>query len=234
LHRLLDELSWEGNAKKYRGGGHRLENVLTTEVFGMLDLLPRPWFLARVIRAAHGADEAREAAAADADVAAVEVLHGDLQPTWLSGNPTGWRIQPDILLDAPSSLTYVEAKAARGGRFSAVQVSRCLQTTLHGAGDRSPLLLLVLGSPPPLPVVGHGRLGLSEALECGLDAVPPVDAERLRLAADVTIAWITWQQIASAVEGGLSELPALNPMVRAGIDRTAQRLRTAIQAAVQA
>lgn len=29
IGRLLDEISWEGNAKKYRGGGRGKENVLT-------------------------------------------------------------------------------------------------------------------------------------------------------------------------------------------------------------
>ena len=42
---LLDELSWEGNAWKYREGGLGLENVLTAEVFQALDFLPREAFL---------------------------------------------------------------------------------------------------------------------------------------------------------------------------------------------
>ena len=36
IGRLLDEISWEGNARKYRGGGLGRENVLTVEVFSAL------------------------------------------------------------------------------------------------------------------------------------------------------------------------------------------------------
>ena len=52
IDRLLDELSWEGNARKYRGGGRGLENVLTAEVFQALDFLPRDAFLGAVLRGA--------------------------------------------------------------------------------------------------------------------------------------------------------------------------------------
>jgi len=43
---LLDEITWEGNARVYRGGGSGRENVLTTEVFWGRGLLPRRQFLA--------------------------------------------------------------------------------------------------------------------------------------------------------------------------------------------
>ena len=49
VRRLLDELSWEGNARRYRDGGLGLENVVTTEVFQALDFLPRQAFLGRVL-----------------------------------------------------------------------------------------------------------------------------------------------------------------------------------------
>ena len=37
MGRLLEEISWEGNARKYRHGGRGLENVLTAEFFLALD-----------------------------------------------------------------------------------------------------------------------------------------------------------------------------------------------------
>ena len=57
--RLLEEISWEGNARPYRHGGRGRENVLTTEVFALLDWLPRQAFLGAVLAAAHGADQIR-------------------------------------------------------------------------------------------------------------------------------------------------------------------------------
>lgn len=80
IGRLLDEISWEGNARKYRDGGIGKENVSTTEVFSALGFLPRTAFLGAVIAAAVGADAARAALIADIEVAAVEVLSGDLRP----------------------------------------------------------------------------------------------------------------------------------------------------------
>lgn len=57
IGRLLQEISWEGaNVKGYHRGGVGRENVLTAEVLWALDLLPRQLFLARVMKAAHGAD----------------------------------------------------------------------------------------------------------------------------------------------------------------------------------
>ena len=53
MGRLLEELSWEGNARKYRGGGRGLENVLVTEVFSLLDQLPRSTFLGAVLTSRH-------------------------------------------------------------------------------------------------------------------------------------------------------------------------------------
>jgi len=90
VRRLLDELSWESNARKYRGGGLGLENVLTTEVFQALDFLPRGAFLGAVLRAATGADAARGQAAAEVEQAVVDLVPDDLVEPDLS-----LRVQPD-------------------------------------------------------------------------------------------------------------------------------------------
>ena len=59
LTNLLDELSFEGNAKTYHGGGRGRENVLTVEVFDALTLLPRNALLGAVMPASVGADLGR-------------------------------------------------------------------------------------------------------------------------------------------------------------------------------
>jgi len=56
IGRLLEEISWEGNARKYRQGGKGFENVLTAEVFQALDFLPRSSFLGRIIATLEGGD----------------------------------------------------------------------------------------------------------------------------------------------------------------------------------
>lgn len=64
--KLLEEISWE-KARDYRAGGQGRENVLTAEVLVGLDFLPRTHFLGEVIRAAHGAEKARNQLAAEAE-----------------------------------------------------------------------------------------------------------------------------------------------------------------------
>ncbi len=197
---LLDEISWEGNARAYRGGGRGRENVLTTEVFWGLDLLPRRHFLAPVLRTAVGADSARGRVAEQVEQLSIEVLPGGLAPRWASGESTGWTVQPDVLMKADNCLVYVEAKRITGGTFQARQIARSLQATLDAANGRPAVLLLVLGSAPPIPVTRHGRLSIQEALEMGLADFPDEDAERLRQARDATVAWTTWDQIACVVQ----------------------------------
>ena len=74
--KLLEEISWE-KARDYRAGGQGRENVLTAEVLVGLDFLPRTQFLGAVIRAAHGADTARNQLAAEAEDLQMNFLPGD-------------------------------------------------------------------------------------------------------------------------------------------------------------
>ena len=77
--RLLDEISWEGNAKKYRGGGRGKENRPNSEVFYPLSFLPRAAFLGEVVARAHWADAARSRVIAEIEDALTSLLPGDVQ-----------------------------------------------------------------------------------------------------------------------------------------------------------
>jgi hypothetical protein len=164
--RLLEELSWEGNARKYREGGRGLENVLITEVFAALDLLPRDAFLGSVLRRAHGGDQARIVAAAGVEEARVDVLPGgpDLYP----GGPN---IQPDAILEMPEAMVLVEAKRIRAGAFQPEQLAREYLCLLRDFSRPTRLLLLILPVPPPIVVRGHGRLSINNAILSRLPAV---------------------------------------------------------------
>ena len=148
IGRLLWEISWEGNAKRYHEGGRGRENVLTTEVFAALDYLPRTAFLGEVLRAAHGADHARRSVAATIELAELRVLPGDVRGASANGEPTTWTVQPDVRLDTPTTLCLIEAKRIRSSSFQKHQIARTLHALLGEAGDRTPLLLLVLGEAP--------------------------------------------------------------------------------------
>ena len=50
IGRILSEVSWSGKSVKgYREGGAGYENVLTAEVFQILDFLPRSEFLYKIL-----------------------------------------------------------------------------------------------------------------------------------------------------------------------------------------
>ncbi|VXB43910.1 hypothetical protein [Nocardioides sp. AX2bis] len=225
VRRLLDELSWEGNARKYRGGGLGLENVLTTEVFQALDFLPRDAFLGAVLRAAAGADAVRDHAAAQVERAVVDVLPGDLIEPDLS-----LRVQPDVVISSPSTYVFVEAKRIRSPLFSVEQVARELLVTAHHSAGRQSLLLLVLGTPPPLRVKGHGAAPVDEALQLGVDSISArLGRELPVLDAASSVAYVTWSEIAAQAERAGAAYRATDD----GAGQTVQRLVASLTQAVR-
>lgn len=102
------------------------------------------------------------------------------------------------------------------------------------AGDRSPLMLLLLGSPPPVAVAGRGRLSLQAAVAVSLAdvlAVTPEDDLGLDALMDrlpETMAGITWAEIAD-VTRRQAELFRAAPNGLAG---TVRRLASAVTDAI--
>ena len=195
IRRLLDEISWEGNAVKYRDGGLGRENVLTAEVLQALDFLPRDAFLGQVLRNAHGADAAREQVASDVENQVVDVLVGDLELPELQV-----RAQPDALLTSDRSYVFVEAKRIKTSAFQEEQLARELLLTAQHAAGRQPLLLLVLGAPPPVRVRGQGVLGIADAVSLGATKIGERLGTTVAMPDPVTmVAWTTWAEVADAV-----------------------------------
>ncbi|WP_142057805.1 hypothetical protein [Pseudarthrobacter sp. B4EP4b] len=120
--KLLEEISWE-KARDYRTGGQGRENVLTAEVLVGLDFLPRTYFLAAVIRAAHGADDARARLAAEAEQLQMNFLPGDFSFGSGAGR-AALVVQPDAIFETPSTYTLVEAKRIKYGSFQPEQLAR--------------------------------------------------------------------------------------------------------------
>jgi len=158
IGRLLTELSWSGRSiRQYRHGGAGFENVLTAEVLQALDFLPRAAFLGGVLEQAHGADEARKTLAEEIEQAEVTVLPGDtaLNPAG-HGKRAKVVVQPDATITSPSVYALVEAKRIRRSSFQPEQPARefVAATVEAQASGRRPLLLLILGTPPPVTVSG--------------------------------------------------------------------------------
>jgi hypothetical protein len=99
------------------------------------------------------------------------------------------------VISSPCAYVFVEAKRIGTSLFSVEQVAREMLVTAHHGAGRQPLLLLVLGSPPPLRVKGHGAVPVADALRIGMESV----SERLErdvgvLDAASSVAYVTWSE----------------------------------------
>lgn len=226
--RLLEEISWQ-KAVKYRQGGRGIEDVLTAEVFMPLDYLPRDAFFGEVFRRAHGADRARALVAAE-----IEDGRFTLLPEEVLLGPNAIKVQPDGYLETTSTLVLIEAKRIRRSAFQTKQLARELLALHQQSADRTPLMLLVLGAPPPVQVKSLGRIDPAQAIALTIDeameeaGVVQLGASELLNGLDDTLAWITWSEIRDLVE----EQAAGPTDLSHGLDGTIRRLANAITAAV--
>jgi hypothetical protein len=207
LGRLLEELSWEGSTiKKYRDGGRGYENVLTTEVFQSLDFLPRNQFLGEVIKSALGADKAREILVTEIEQANLCILPGNhyLIPSGKS-HQTKLSVQPDGLIETNHIYGLIEAKRIRSSSFQKEQLAREFVLALRESGNRTPLLILVLGKEPPVSVQSHGRKTIKDAIELYIESVlkrtegHSITKEEALSKVNDVVCWITWDSISRIV-----------------------------------
>lgn len=224
IGRLLAEISWEGNARHYHDGGIGRENVLTTEVFSALDLLPRTRFLGQILTAARGADTARTRLIAGIETATVTILPGDIRPVLPSGKAAAWTVQPDATISTATDICLVEAKRLRPSTFQPQQLARLATTVRHLSASRAAFCLLVLAEDPPLPVRGHGRLALPDAIRLGDHKSGAPDPDR----ADELFAVITWDEIATLVASQSEHFTNADPAVESCITRLAGQITDSV------
>lgn len=230
IGRLLEEVSWEGSAVAgYRHGGHGRENVLTAEVLQALDFLPRRQFLGEVMATAHGAKGARSKVCAE-----IEDLQVTLLPDETRLGRSGIVVQPDVVMESPSTHTLVEAKRILASSFQPEQLAREYLALMQDAVDKTPLLLLILGSPPPVLVRRQGRLGVPEALLLHLPSVHARSGSRLDLvelehAVSERVSWITWAEISGLVERQAASMVDLEPSIAGTVRRLSTSLVDAIR-----
>jgi hypothetical protein len=130
----------------------------------------------------------------------VEQLSVDLLPGDLAHPDLAIRAQPDVLIESSESFIFVEAKRPRRSSFQPDQLAKELMLAAQHGQGRHPVLLLVLGAPPPVRVQGHGALSIDEAVRLGQQLI----STRHRRQVDVPdpsrmVAWTTWSQIGADV-----------------------------------
>ncbi|TCC48054.1 hypothetical protein E0H73_43010 [Kribbella pittospori] len=230
IGRLLEEVSWDGvNVRAYRDGGRGRGNVLTAEVLCPLSFLPRDRFLGEILRLAHGPGDVCARVAAEMEDADVTLL-----PDELVLRPHEIKVQLDAQFISPNCYVMVEAKRIRRSSFQAEQLAREYLALLTAAGEKLPVLFLILPGPPPLAVRGHGRMGIHEAVSLRLDDVLAKTGgeagsfESLAARIPDVLAWVTWDEIRTLVGGGRDAFRG----ARAGLGRTVERLCDAVTTAI--
>jgi hypothetical protein len=218
LGRLLEELSWRGETiRDYRNGGRGYENVLTAEVLQGLDFLPRSNFLGKVIANSTGADKARALLALEVEDALFTLLPGN-QYLISSGkrHQTKLPVQPDGIVQSPSTFMILEAKRVYGGSFMPQQLTREYVLALRDAGNRTPLLWLILGEAPPVKIQSHGKRPISEAISLHVESVlsraegHTISPEEATARIEEIVCWITWEEISKIVETQMANLACVN------------------------
>ena len=130
----------------------------------------------------------------------------------------------------------VEAKGFRkGAAFNVEQLPRELLCLEAHSGDRAPLLLLILTTPPPIRLAGRGlhevEAGVSVGLEslCARAGMSAVDYECLLASIPSSVAWITWSEIHTIVMRQKSALSGLPSSIAASLHRVADGVAQAIE-----
>ena len=159
--------------------------------------------------------------AAEAETLQIEVLPGDL----LNAD-SQVRVQPDVLLSSESSLVFVEAKAVKRAAFQPSQLARELLVTRDHSAGRRAVLLLLLGSAPPVAVRRRGHMPIEEAIALG--AFDLVERGLDGTSAGVEVCWTTWQSIAETASLSAASFTNPDPSVVAAVRRQAAVLQSAI------
>jgi len=232
IGRLLEELSWTGRQIiSYRGGGRGFENVLSTEVLQALHFLPRSTFLAGVVKAFHdGSPATRAAFEAEAEEADFLVLPGGGMYLQTENMPKV-EVQPDAIITTPTVYCLVEAKRIRSSSFQPRQLAREFVMAQQFAGERRPMLALLLSAPPPVRVKGRGRLSIRDAIMTALPDIfyPGSDLTTWKARIDETVTWLTWAELAEQITVAQQKFTSADPSVDAAINRIAASLLKSIE-----
>ncbi|MGH3623461.1 MAG: hypothetical protein ACRDQ5_16965 [Sciscionella sp.] len=143
-------------------------------------------------------------------------------------------MQPDALVSSANCYALIEAKRLKSSVFQPEQLAREYVAVTRDAGPRTPLLLLLLGSPPPVRVRGHERLDIAEAVALHIESVLDrtehhgLSLTSLQQQLPETCAWITWHELAHVVADQQARYATDDPSVAGSIRRLATSITRAI------
>jgi hypothetical protein len=137
----------------------------------------------------------------------------------------------------PSSYVLVEAKQNGRGSFQPSQLAKEHLAMKAAAGERTSLLFLILGAPPPIAMKGLGRILPEEAVAAHLPLFfggPVVEAgviETVKEEVLESIAWTTWGEIAEVIARQFEVFRSLGHLetVERVVERPAESVTQAVR-----
>lgn len=211
---LLWGISWEGKTatKKYRNGGRRVEEVLTTEVLMGLEFLPRRPFLKRVVDAIQSGAPST-GFLKDEEVDSLRFLpepigNHALRPS-APTHQAALDVQFDAMAETQQSRIFIEAKRIGTSSFQEEQLARTFIIALRESHHLLPRVLFIIGEPPPVKAKKQGRVSIKEGI---INRLPEVyekteglyfSLDEAKEMIDECVGWVTWQSISEAVSSGM-------------------------------
>ena len=233
IGRILSEVSWTGkNVKGYRDGGAGYENVLTAEVFQLLDFLPRSVFLNKVLQNVNMLNGNKYKISTDnSEKMNLDILPGNyyLKEKYNS-HQTGMPVQPDGILESDELYIMLEAKRIKSSSFQPQQLAKEFYLMTREMQDKKPLLLIVLGKKPPVLIKGKGRRAIADDILLEIDSISqkanyhPLTNDQIESLVKDSVGWITWDEVLKICKEQLTLIDSDNSTYTNSIKRMVQEL----------
>lgn len=144
-------------------------------------------------------------------------------------------VQPDGIISSETAYAVIEAKRLKSSSFQPQQLAREYLLAIRDAGDRVPLLLLIVGKEPPVRVQKHGLQSVRDAVFLHLKDVYdqcedlPFSFADAAENIDSVICWTMWQSVSESVAQSLRSIRYNDPSITATVRRLANSAIEAIE-----
>jgi hypothetical protein len=104
---------------------------------------------------------------------------------------------------------------------------------MQDSGTKTPLLLLLLGTPPPVQLRGRDRLHIADAVRLHLRSVhartgSQLDLETLEALVEERVAWTTWSEVAAVVTEQVQRMTHLDESTFGTVHRLSGAITEAV------
>jgi hypothetical protein len=145
---------------------------------------------------------------------------------------SGVIVQPDATIATGECHVLVEAKRIRSSAFQPRQLAREYLAVRQDARQKHAILLLILGTSPPVKVAGRGSSTIEDAVRTDLpgelpESVGTSEIEALMHDLGQIVAWTTWSDIDRVVREQLAAYDGDDELSRV-VRRLAQAVTHAI------